>query len=68
VITFYAASSIFLILWLYEKNKVQKAQKQIFELSLQLKVLETENKNLQEMEKTFKLLSQEALERTQIIS
>lgn len=63
MITFYAACSIFLILWFYEKNKGQKAQKQIFELSLQLKVLETENKNLQEMEKTFKLLSQEALEK-----
>jgi DNA recombination protein RmuC len=50
-------------LWAWEKYKNSKLTKSHFDLSLQLKGLEVENLALHEMEKSFKLLSQEALEK-----
>jgi DNA recombination protein RmuC len=52
-----------LALFIYERSQGIKKDKLIFDLSLQVKGLETEKQALTEMEKTFKLLSQEALEK-----
>jgi DNA recombination protein RmuC len=63
MIGFTITLAILFILLAYEKFKNHKLSKQHFEISLKLKGLEVENHALQEMEKTFKLLSQEALEK-----
>lgn len=55
---------IFLGLFLWQFYKNQSLQKKVFELSVQLKGLEVENASLSDMEKAFKLLSQEALDKS----
>lgn len=60
----YVACAIVLALYIYEKLKNQNLQKQVFELSIKLKGLEVENASLSDMEKAFKILSQEALEKS----
>jgi DNA recombination protein RmuC len=61
VIVVFAA--IFLGLWLFELIKNKKLTQQFFDVSLKLKGYEVENLALHEMEKTFKGLSQEVLDR-----
>lgn len=58
------AAASFLILFLWQLYKNQYLQKQVFELSVKIRGLEVENANLSDMEKAFKLLSQEALDKT----
>lgn len=59
----YALSLIAATCFFYERYKCQKKQKELFDLTVQVKVLEAEKKALEEMEKTFKALSHEALEK-----
>lgn len=50
-------------LWVYEKTRYQKLHKEFTDLRLQSKEFEVENRALREMEKTFKVLSQEVLDK-----
>lgn len=61
---FAISTCVFLILFLWQLFKNQNLQKHVFELSVKLKGLEVENAGLYDMEKAFKLLSQEALEKS----
>ena len=63
MITFVIFSVLFAVLWGFEKYKNQKLSKEVFDLSIALKGLEVENQAFHEMEKNFKILSHEALEK-----
>lgn len=61
---FICASVVFFSLFLWQLYQKQHLQKEVFELSVKIKGLEVENASLSDIEKAFKLLSQEALEKT----
>jgi DNA recombination protein RmuC len=60
----YLFSLVFLALFIWQLYKNKDLTSKVFDLSVKLKGMEVENQALNDMEKAFKLLSQEALEKS----